>query len=223
MIITIDGSSGTGKSTVAKRVAQRLGFAFFDTGAMYRSVAWFLLQKKIPLSDTGGIENILPSFSFSIETSGDKKRYLACGSDVTDAIRTLSVTKMASEAAALPAVRKALWAIQRSFAENGNAVFEGRDMGTVVFPDADLKIFLKAAPEVRAQRRLSELIEKYPNEYSSLDYEKILAELLSRDAFDSHRKLAPLKCPEDALVIDTSFLSIDEVVDKILEYKKELL
>lgn len=224
-IITIDGPAGTGKTTVAKRVAERLRLPYFDTGAMYRSVAYLLLHEKIPLSDEKKITELLLKFDFQIRCTGGENRYCASGIDVTEAIRSQAVTNIVSAMAALPCVRKALWDIQRRFAHQQGGVFEGRDMGSVVFPKAKYKIFLTARPDIRAARRLAELKEKRPSEVLHLSHEQILEEMMQRDRFDSSRSLAPLICPPDAYVIDASDLSIDEVVERILEYqrKKNLL
>lgn len=217
MIITIDGPAGTGKTTVAKRVAERLKFPHFDTGAMYRAVALLLLQRKISYSDENQISEILKNFSFKIR--GD--RYFVNGQDVTQEIRSQAVTTIVSPVSALPAVRDALKKIQRDFARRGNSVFEGRDLGTAVFPEAEIKIFLTARPEVRAQRRLDEMLHKRPHEVQGMDRTHMLEELLRRDTYDSSRAVAPLKCPPDAYVIDTSDISIHSVVDRILEYKQK--
>ena len=155
MIIAIDGPSGTGKSTVAKGVAQKLSFLFFDTGAMYRSLAWWLLQQEIDLGDILSIEKKLPLFRYEIKNERGDRKYFADGIDVTQAIRTHEISTASSKIAVFPSVRKAIVQIQRKYGGYGNSVFEGRDMGTVVFPEAEVKIFLTASPEVRAQRRYS--------------------------------------------------------------------
>lgn len=218
MIITIDGPAGTGKTTVARKVAERLHFSYFDTGAMYRCVAWSMLKKGIDPKDLSKVEELLKHFSFFIKTEGDKKKYLIGNYDVTEEIRSQEVADMASSAGTLKPVREHLSTIQRQFALEGNAVFEGRDLGTVIFPEAELKIFLTARPEVRAQRRLNEMRQKHPQ--IAMDEETMLADLVRRDEKDSTRTLAPLKCAPDAYQIDTSDLSIDEVVDLILRYKR---
>jgi len=221
MIVTIDGPAGTGKSTVARKVAEKLGLPYFDTGAMYRAVSYLMLQQKIALSDEAKIGQLLLSFRFEVKGEGDEKRYFASGQDVTHEIRSEAVNKIVSPVSALPIVREALWAVQRKFAKRQGGVFEGRDMGSVVFPKARVKIFLTARPEVRAQRRLDEIIQKRPQEAEAMDRDKMVSELQRRDEYDASRQLAPLKCPEDAYVIDTSELSIDEVVERILEYTEK--
>lgn len=225
MILTIDGPAGTGKSTVARKVAEKLGISYFDTGAMYRAVSYLMLQQKIALSDEAKIGQLLLSFCFEVKSEDNEKRYFANGQDVTYEIRSEAVDKIVSPVSALPIVRKALWAIQRKFAKEHGGIFEGRDMGSVVFPKAHVKIFLTARPEIRAQRRLDEIVQKRPQEAELTDRDKMVSELQRRDEYDASRQLAPLKCPEDAYVIDTSELSIDQVVERILEYseKKNLL
>ncbi len=217
MIITIDGPSGTGKSTIAKRVASVLGFAFFDTGAMYRALAWEILQKQISIENATALKEVLNSFNFNIQEHAEGKRYSVNGIDVTDSIRTPVISTKASEIATLPVIRELLRDIQRKFAKNIDAVFEGRDMGTVVFPNAEVKIFLTANVDVRSERRFNEIISTS----ASLTREQVLQDLKERDERDSTRKCAPLKKPLDAKEIDTSDLTIDEVVTLVLAYVKE--
>lgn len=219
MIVAIDGPAGTGKTTVAKRVAEKLRFAYFDTGAIYRAVTWVVIQKKIDLKDEKGLKEVLESLLFKIEERIDERRYFVGKIDVTKEIRSPEVTARVSEVSALPLVRKALLKIQRDFARRGNVVFEGRDIGSVVFPNAELKIFLTARPEVRARRRLDELLTKNPSYAKKLSQEKMVEELGRRDKLDSSREHAPLICPKDAHVIDTSDLTLEEVVEKILEFR----
>ncbi len=218
MIVTIDGPAGTGKTTVAQRVAKALNLPYFDTGAMYRSVAYVLLHEKIPLSDERRISELLASLQFEIRSTSGEHRYFANGMDVTEVIRSPAVTNIVSPVSALPVVREALWKIQRRFAKKQGGVFEGRDMGTVVFPKAEYKIFLTARPEVRAERRLAELKEKRPSDVKNTTHEQMIQELIKRDEIDSTRTIAPLLCPKDAYTIDTSELNLDEVVARILEY-----
>ncbi len=218
MIITIDGPAGTGKSTVAKKVADRLGMIYFDTGAMYRAFTWTLLNKEIPFSNAEQIDRELATFLFDIEMMEGRKRYFVNGTDVTEAIRTQKINENVSEVSAMKNVRESLCRIQRSYAQKQGSVFEGRDMGSVVFPNAEVKIFLEASAEVRAKRRLSEMKEKMPHEAAAFDEKKMEQDLKRRDAYDSSRKIAPLVCPKGALRIDTSELTIDQVVEKIIQY-----
>ncbi len=218
MIVTIDGPSGTGKSTVAKKVAERLGFPFFDTGAMYRAVAWGLNQENIPPSDEREVQSYLKTFAYDIRIQDGKERYYVNDTDVTDQIRTQQINEIVSEVSAHPSVRHAIWKLQRAYAKRQSAVFEGRDMGTAVFPKAEVKIYLDASPEIRAKRRLEEMRSKAPSDAAHFDEEKMKQDLLRRDEYDAGRKLAPLKCPRKALRIDTSQLTIDQVVDKIVNH-----
>lgn len=215
MIITIDGPSGTGKSTVAKTLADRLKFAFFDTGAMYRAVAWKMMQDDIGLKDEKAIDELLENFVFRIKEENGQKLYFVGEEDVTEVIRTREVTAIVSAVAALPVVRKKIWGIQRRFGNMMDAVFEGRDMGTTVFPHADLKIFLNARPEVRAERRYKEFKQKSSSS-SSFNTEEIMREIIARDEADSSRALSPLKKADDAIEIDTSDITIEQVVGLIL-------
>jgi len=218
MIITIDGPSGTGKSTVAKGVAKRLGLAFFDTGAMYRSLAWLVLKEGIDPADQAKVVGLLPQFQYEVKSaSGEERRYFVQNIEVTSPIRAQAVSTAASQIAVYPEVRQALVKIQRTFGHAVDAVFEGRDMGTVVFPDADLKIFLTAKPEVRAERRYRELTHKFPD--LSMSREEILREIEERDQADSTRAISPLKQAEDAVLIDTSDLTVQQVIEKIASLK----
>ncbi|MDN3507163.1 MAG: (d)CMP kinase [Simkaniaceae bacterium] len=217
MIITIDGPSGTGKTTIAKKVAESLKLTYFDTGAMYRSVALGLLQENIALSNQEAIEKFLSTFVFDIRTQEGRKHYFLGEEDVTKEIREQKVNAIVSEVAAMPVVRKAMWNIQRAWGEKQSAVFEGRDMGSVVFPKADVKVFLDASSEVRALRRLNELKNTQPIVAAELDEKKMEEELKRRDTIDSTRKLAPLKRPKGAYYIDTSELTIDVIVEKIVQ------
>lgn len=218
MIITIDGPSGTGKSTVAKGVAKRLGFTFFDTGAMYRSFAWLIQKEGIDPSDEPKVNELLSRFQYEIRTPhAGERRYIVGGTDVTDLIRTQAISMIASQIATYPQVRAEMVKIQRNFGHSVDAVFEGRDMGTVVFPEADLKIFLTAKPEVRAERRYRELIHKFPD--LSMTQEEILKEIEERDQTDSTRAISPLKQAPDAILIDTSHLTAQQVIEKVVRLK----
>ncbi len=220
MIITIDGPIATGKSTIAKKLAGRLGFIHFDTGAMYRCLTYAILKNKVDLTELKQFLHFLEIFFFDIQVIEGEKHYFVEGEDITVPIRGQAVTKLVSKVAAFPQVRERLVLLQREWAQGVNAVFEGRDLGTVVFPNADVKIFLTGGIEVRAQRRLDEFKEKYPHEAQSLDLDKMKADIERRDEEDSTRLISPLKCAEDAHLIDTSDLTADQVVEAILFFVK---
>lgn len=219
MIITIDGPVATGKSTIAKKLALALGYIYFDTGAMYRALTYGMLKHQINIHDEEQVKEFLKNFNFDIKVRHGEKRYFVDDEDVTEKIRMDDVTSQVSEVSAHFLVREKLVAIQRELAMGVNAVFEGRDMGSVVFPNATLKIFLTGRPDVRAKRRFDELVAKFPEATSTLTMDKVLKDLAKRDAYDSTRSISPLKQAEDAYLIDTSDLTPDEVVLKILEYK----
>lgn len=219
MIITIDGPIATGKSTIAKLLAEKLGFFFFDTGAMYRCLTYALIHKGIDCDDPKQLQRFLETFSFDIKVQQGEKHYLVGNEDVTHKIRGEKVTALVSKISAIGAVRDKLVALQRAWAVGVDAVFEGRDLGTVVFPKAELKIFLWGHPEVRAKRRFEEFRSKYPEETQGLSLEKTIEDINRRDVYDSTRTLSPLKQAEDAHVIDTSHLSIEDVVNAIIALK----
>lgn len=219
MIITIDGPIATGKSTIAKKLASEIGFIFFDTGAMFRSLTYALLKDKIDFHNLEILEDYLDKFDFDIIIDHGHKKYYVKNEDITDKIRSPEITSLVSEIAAIGMVREKMKEIQREFAIGVNAVFEGRDMGTTIFPDAEIKIFLSGKPEVRAKRRFEELKMKFPEESKELTLEKTIEEIGRRDTYDSTRKISPLRQAEDAYVIDTSDLTVDEIVFKILEYR----
>ena len=219
MIITIDGPVATGKSTVAKRLATAIGYIYFDTGAMYRAITYAIIKNHIPLDSPEELEKFLTSYAFDIKIKHGERRYFIGEEDVTNLIRMNEVTSQVSRVSAHPRIREKLMLYQRDLAKGVNAVFEGRDMGSVVFPDAQLKIFLTGRDEVRAQRRFEEMKAKFPEESKDLTLEKALQDLRARDEFDSHRETSPLTKAPDAIEVDTSDLSVDEVVFRILEVK----
>ena len=206
MIVAIDGPAGTGKTTVAKGVAAKLKVTYFDTGALYRAVTWKMLKDGKSLND---LDSVLSDFSYEIDDSNLDKKYFVNGIDITKEIRSREVTANVSAVSAEKIVREALKPIQINFAESHDVVFEGRDLGTVVFPNAEYKFFLTAKPEIRAKRRFLELKK-------TIEYATILSEIKKRDQFDSERELAPLKAAQDAVLVDTSDLTIEEVIDKIV-------
>ena len=213
MIITIDGPSGTGKSAVARLLAKKLHFSFFDTGALYRSLSWWICREGIEWND---IKKSLVRFDFSIQEEDGSKHYFVGKIEVTDEIRKKEITEVASKIAAIKEVRESLLPIQKNYAKKYDSVFEGRDLGTVVFPDAEVKIFLTASADIRAKRRYREILSKNPEEKVKL--EEILESLEKRDSQDSSREIAPLKCPEGAFLLDTSELEVDQVVDILFQY-----
>ncbi|MDE3045116.1 MAG: (d)CMP kinase [Verrucomicrobiota bacterium] len=221
MIIAIDGPSGTGKSTVAKSVAKQLKFTFFDTGAMYRSFAWWVLKQQIDPHDEEKVKVALTGFEYQIETDpARERRYIVNGIDVSMAIRTQEISTAASIVAKYPDVRQTMVKIQRKYGALENTVFEGRDMGTVVFPQAEVKVFLTAKAEVRAERRYRELLIKFPDLTESLSFEQILKETEERDRNDMTRAISPLKKAPDAILIDTSYLTAQQVIDQIIAQVK---
>lgn len=219
MIITIDGPIATGKSSIAKRLAREIGFIYFDTGAMYRCATYGILRHNVDLNNPIALAEFLKNFNFEIKIKHGDRYYYVDGEDVSLKIRGEEVTSNVSRVSAIPAVREKLVSLQRNWSVGVNAVFEGRDMGTVVFPTAQLKIFLTGRPEVRAARRFEELRTKFPDETANLTLEKVLEDINARDANDSTREASPLRQADDACVVDTSDLTIDEIILKILELK----
>lgn len=211
MIVAIDGPSGTGKSTISKMVAKRLGLVYFNTGAMYRSFALYAIEHGVAPDDKAGLIRLLSSFTFTIDA--DARCYIG-SEDVTEKLSLPEVTKNSSIVSQYPEVREGLLQIQRAFAKSGDAVFEGRDIGTVVFPDADVKIFLTASAEVRAERRHKELVDKHGKEAPS--FEQVFHAIEQRDKRDMERAVAPLRQADDATLVDSSTLDIESVVDKVI-------
>ncbi len=215
-IVTIDGPSGVGKSTISRKVAAALGFTYLDTGAMYRGVALYLHNQGIDTTDEIAVSASLDSLNIELVPARDENSdvgVLVSGEDVSAAIRTPEMSMMASAISKLAVVRKKLTMMQQNIGCKGNIVAEGRDTGTVVFPQAAHKFFLDAKPEERAHRRVLQLREKG----EQADEQEILALTLERDKNDRERALAPLRQAEDALAIDTTYIDIDEVSSKVLE------
>lgn len=208
MIITIDGTSGTGKSTVAKQLAERLGYTYYNTGAMYRAVAYGVLRENIDWQDEGALARFLAHFSLDFQ---DYRPFYR-GMDISQDIKEDGISELTSKLSTLLCVRKKLVVLQHAYGEQGNAVFEGRDMGSVVFPEAEYKFFLTASAKVRAERRFLELQKIDP----SVKYDAILLAIQKRDERDETRTHSPLVCPKDAYVLDTSALTLNEVVDTLV-------
>lgn len=219
MIITIDGPVATGKSSIAKKLAEAIGFIYFDTGAMYRALTYGIMKHHVDLNDPQALEKFLKGFQLEIKVVRRERQYFVDGENVSDIIRGETVTNAVSKVSAVKAVREKLVALQRELSEGVNAVFEGRDMGTEVFPNAYLKVFLTGRDEVRAKRRYLELTTKFPEESKNLTLERCLEEITKRDLYDSTREHSPLRQAKDAFVVDTSDLTVDEIVFKILEHK----
>ena len=207
MIIAIDGPAGSGKSTVSKMIAEEIGFTYLDTGAMYRLFAYKLIKENIDVNDTEKELDALKSLDIDMKDG----RFYLDKEDVSDKLRSREVSGNASKVAGVKEVREKMVEIQREFSRSKNVILDGRDIGTVVFPNADLKIYLGAASEVRAKRRYEELKEKD----SSVNYDEILKEIEERDYHDSSRKESPLRIADDAIVIDTTDSTIDEVKENI--------
>ncbi|MCD6155758.1 MAG: (d)CMP kinase [Candidatus Atribacteria bacterium] len=204
--IAIDGPAGAGKSTVASELAARLGYLYVDTGAMYRAVTLFLIARKIDIKNRKLVQELLNQVEIELTEEG---RVFLNGKEVTWEIRTPLVDQMVSPVAALKEVRQFLKIKQRNLALSRPSITEGRDIGTVILPDADLKVFLIASPEIRARRRWLQLKERG----QEVDYKLVLRNILERDYIDSNRSEAPLRIPEGALLIDSSFMSKEQVVD----------
>ena len=215
--IAIDGPAGAGKSTIARRTAQELSFIYVDTGALYRALAVFLVDEGVSPEDTEKVKEAVKSVKVSIAYENGEQQVLVNGKNVTDRLRAESVGNMASTISAIPAVRAALLDLQRDLAKAHDVLMDGRDIGTNVLPDAELKIYLTASVETRAERRYRDLQEKGVEKPLS----EIKKEIEERDHRDMTRAIAPLKQAEDAVYLDTSHMNIDEVVEAIRQLYRE--
>ena len=217
MIVAVDGQAGSGKGTVTKRIEKELGFLNLDTGATYRCVALQALRENVSLKDEEEIIKIANDIDIKINNTGDKDIILLNGEDVSKEIRTKEVTSIVSQVSAIIPVREKMVEVQRKLANGKNVIVEGRDIGTVVFPNADIKIYLDASEEIRAKRRYEE------NKQNGIDttYEEVLENVKMRDYNDMHKKVGALKKADDAIVVDSTNLTIDEVVEKIKDIIKE--
>ena len=217
MNIAIDGPAGAGKSTIAKRLAKKLGFIYVDTGAMYRAMAYYFLQHNIDAKDENAIAAACPDVDVTITYENGEQQVLLNGENVNGVIRNEEVGNMASSTSVYPVVRKKLVELQRQLAMSADVILDGRDIGTSVLPDAQVKIYLTASSATRAKRRYDELTEKGV----SCDLAEIEKDIIDRDYRDMHRETSPLRQAEDAVLVDSSEMNIDEVVDAIYQVYSE--
>ena len=216
--VAIDGPAGAGKSTISKAAAKQRGYIYIDTGALYRTVGLNAMRKGADVNDPKAVEATLTDeLKVELRFIDGEQRMFLCGEDVSDKIRTPEASSAASKVSAVPAVRSYLFDLQKNLAKSNNCIMDGRDIGTVVLPDAKVKIFLTASPEARAKRRYIELTEKGMN----VNYDDVLADMIKRDYDDSHRAIAPLKQADDAVLADTSDLTLQESIDLIIKIIKD--
>ena len=213
LIIAIDGPSAAGKSTLAKRLAKDLGFTYLDTGGMYRALALKVLREGIDIGNDGALTELMGRTAIDLVVTGGKLKVLLDGEDVSHEIRTPEVSQMASKASTLEVVRRWMLVLQRAFGRRGNVVAEGRDIGTVVFPDAEVKIYLDASAQERARRRVEEL--RQAGRQVSLD--ETLREMWERDKRDSERDLAPLRKADDAIAIDSTSVDAEALAQRVMQ------
>lgn len=216
--IAIDGPAGAGKSTIAKMAAKELSFIYVDTGALYRAIGLYVFRNGVDSKDAVKIIEMLEDIKVELAFNDKKEQIvLLNGEDVSSFIRTPEISMYASDVSAIPEVRAFLLDLQRNMAKTNNIIMDGRDIGTVVLPDAKVKIFLTASAEVRAKRRYDELIEKGMD----VKYEDVLSDVITRDYNDSHRETAPLKPADDSVIVDTSELNLEQSVEKLISIMKE--
>lgn len=217
--IAIDGPAGAGKSTIARSLAQSLGYIYVDTGALYRAIGLGVTLLGLDTKNTNEVVSALDSITVTLKFVDGVQRVFLNGHDVSEEIRKPEISMAASNVSAMPPVREFLFSLQKDMAAKNNVVMDGRDIGTVVLPNADVKIFLTASPEERARRRHDELIAKGIDE----SYEKVLKEVKERDYNDSHREIAPLKCADDAVRVDTTGNTLEESINTLKEIVHEKL
>lgn len=215
--VAIDGPAGAGKSTIAKLAAKRLGLIYVDTGALYRTLGLAARLTGTNIHNGGELEKLLKNSLIELKFINSEQRVFLNGDDVSEKIRTADMGAAASEISAIPRVRQHLLDMQRGLATTDSVIMDGRDIGTVVLPDADVKIFLTASPECRAKRRQLDLRQKGEN----VDYNEVLQLIIKRDYQDSHREIAPLKPADDSILVDTSSLDLEQSVEKIISLIKE--
>lgn len=215
--IAIDGPSGSGKSSISKVLAKKLGFISLDTGALYRTIAYFLKTRKISYEDENTVAQNLQDINMNLRYLNSNQRVFLNDKDVTNVIRSEEISMISSRISAMPCIRNYLLEFQRNMAKKHNIIMDGRDIGTVVLPNADVKIFLTASPEVRAKRRYLQLIESG----EKAEYNAIVADVIKRDFNDTHRKISPLKQAKDAIFFDSSKYDFEQTVDNLLKIIKE--
>ena len=216
-IIAIDGPAGAGKSTIAQKVAEKLGYLYIDTGAMYRAVAWKVIENNVPMSDQAKIAALAGKTDIHFALVDGERHVFADGEDLTEAVRAPDATRLSSPVSAIQGVRKRMVELQRKMGKQGGVVMEGRDIGTVVFPNAEVKVFLTASAAERARRRLDQLAERGVE----ADPEEIASELRERDLRDSSRAHAPLQQAPDAVLLETDGMNIEQVVDAVVAIHDE--
>lgn len=217
--IAIDGPAGAGKSTIARALAAQIGFIYVDTGALYRTVGLFMLRAGVDPADAEAVVPRLDGVQIALTFSEGEQHVLLSGEDVSEAIRTPEVSMAASAVSAIPAVRAFLLSLQKELAAANNVIMDGRDIGTVILPDAQLKIFLTASPQARAQRRFAQLQEKG----EAVSYDEVLRDIQKRDEQDMTRAAAPLKPAPDARLVDTSNCTLDESIARVRELVRDVL
>ena len=217
--IAIDGPAGAGKSTIARALAAQIGFIYVDTGALYRTVGLFMLRAGVDPADAEAVVPRLDGVQIALTFSEGEQHVLLSGEDVSEAIRTPEVSMAASAVSAIPAVRAFLLSLQKELAAANNVIMDGRDIGTVIMPDAQLKIFLTASPQARAQRRFAQLQEKG----EAVSYDEVLRDIQKRDEQDMTRAAAPLKPAPDARLVDTSNCTLDESIARVRELVRDVL
>ncbi len=217
--VAVDGPAGAGKSTISRIAAKEVGFIYVDTGALYRTVGVNALRKGINTRDKAAVAATLGDISVDLVFEDGEQKVLLNGENVSEEIRTPPASMAASDVSAVPEVRAFLFDLQRDIAKRNNCIMDGRDIGTVVLPDAKVKIFLTASPESRAMRRYKELIEKG----TQVEYKDVLEDLIERDYNDSHREIAPLRPAEDGIIVDTTNLNLEESINEIVRIIKEAI
>ena len=217
--IAIDGPAGAGKSTIARCAAKEIGYIYVDTGALYRAVGLYMLKQGIDTAEVHAVSPLLGQVEVTLAFQNGEQKVILCGEDVSQDIRTAEVSMAASNVSAIPAVRDFLFSLQKDIAKNNNVVMDGRDIGTVVLPDAQVKIFLTASPEERAKRRYEEMIKKG----EPADYGDVLSDLKTRDYNDSHRAVAPLIPAASAVIVDTTGNTLEQSVEQLISIIKEKL